>query len=183
MTVFGDPNKFALVVEQVQSWNDRDASKNGIFHFIVDRRIFPDKARVATISAELGCLSAGNALIDFPENSAIASLGAPAAFERLLNGMLPYLLMNEDDIPEDFETDYTYQASTGNLEDEGCFAFAVGVGDQVRILAAQLERTGTAEARRVRDVSEVWIKKEELTEIIVQAKSCYGECQGNGTQS
>ncbi|WP_421568834.1 immunity 42 family protein [Stenotrophomonas sp. PD6] len=171
MTVFGDPNSFALIVEKLQIWNDGAGYENGIFHFVVDQRIFPRRARVSTLSADLGCLSAGNALVDFPENDAISSLGTEDAFRFLLNGMLPYLLMDENDIPDDFETDYTYQASTNNLEDDGCFAFAIGKGNMVRILAAEIEKVPHGEARRITALSEVWIEKDEVSAIISRAKS------------
>ena len=84
--------------------------------------------------------------------------------------MLPYILMNEDEIPDDFQTDYTYQASTENLEDENCFAFAVREGRRVRILAAEIEQDCSDVGRRLVDVSEAWIDIEEVTKIIHLAK-------------
>lgn len=170
MPVFGDPNRFALIAESVHSWNEAPGAGNGIFHFLVDRRVFPRRTRVSALSADIGALSAGNALVDFPSNPAICDLDADEAFRSLLNGMLPYILMDEDEIPDDFETDYTYQASTSNLEDEGCFAFAVGTGSRVRILAAEIERDPSTGARHVVEVSEVWIEKDEVTAIIDGAK-------------
>ena len=170
MTVFGDPNNFALIVASVRLWNEEPGAGNGIFHFVVDGRVFPRRARVSALSADIGSLSSGNALVDFPENSKLHGLGADEAFRFLLNGMLPYMLMDEDEIPDDFQTDYTYQASTENLEDENCFAFAVREGHRVRILAAEIEQDCSDLGRRLVDVSEAWIDMEEVTRIIHLAK-------------
>jgi len=173
MTVFGDPNNFALIAASVQSWNERPGLGNGIFHFVVDGRLFPRRARVSALSADIGSLSSGNALVDLPENSAVSSLGADDAFRFLLNGMLPYILLDEDEIPDNFQTDYTYQASTNNLEDENCFAFAVKVGHQVRVLAAEIVLDPLAGGKRLLDVSEAWIDVKELAEIIGLAKEAF----------
>lgn len=173
MTVFGNPINFALIVKDIKIWSDGANYKNGLFHFVVDQKIFPRRARVATLSADLGCLSVGNALLDCPENEAISDFDAEGAFRGLLNGMLPYILMDEDDIPDDFETDYTYQASTGNLEDEGCLVFAVAVGSRLRILAAEVERYSHCDRYYIRDVSEVWVERDEVASIIGQAKSAF----------
>ena len=170
MTVFGDPNNFALIAASVRSWNEKPGAGNGIFHFVVDGRVFPRRARVSTLSADIGSLSPGNALVELPENSEVSSLDADDAFRFLLNGMLPYILMDEDEIPDDFQTDYTFQASTNNLEDENCFAFAVRVGNQVRVLAAEVVPDPCAEGKCLVDVSEAWIDLRELTEIIDIAK-------------
>ena len=166
MTVFGDPNNFALIAESVRSWNESSGAGNGIFHFVVDGRIFPRRTRVSALSADIGALSPGNALVDLPENSKIADLGAVDAFTLLLNGMLPYILLHEEEIPDDFETDYTYQASTCTLEDENCFAFAVRVGEHVRVLAGEVERDPSSDTRRVVDVAEACIHRNELSEMI-----------------
>jgi len=103
----------------------------------------------------------------------VSSLGADDAFRFLLNGMLPYILMDEDEIPDNFQTDYTYQASTNNLEDENCFAFAVKVGHQVRVLAAEIVLDSLAGGNRLLDVSEAWIDVKELAEIIDLAKEAF----------
>lgn len=170
MTVFGDPNNFALIAASVRSWNDEPGAGNGIFHFVVDGRVFPRRARVSALSADIGSLSKGNALVDLPENSKLHDFAADEAFRFLLNGMLPYILMDEDEIPDDFQTDYTYQASTGNLEDENCFAFAVREGHRVRVLAAEIEQDYSGAGRRLVDVSEAWVDIEEATRIIHLAK-------------
>ncbi len=87
--------------------------------------------------------------------------------------MLPYILMDEDEIPDNFQTDYTYQASTNNLEDENCFAFAMKVGHQVRVLAAEIVLDPLAGGKRLLDVSEAWIDVKEIAEIIDLAKEAF----------
>lgn len=173
MAVFGDPNNFALMVEEIQAWAGDGGHRNGLFHFVVDQNIFPRRARVATLSADLGCLSADNALLDCPENDAISDLDAESAFRLLLSGMLPHILVDEDDILDDFETDYTYQASTYNLEDEGCFVFAVAAGSKLRILAAEIERDCHGSKGWIRGVSEVWVERGEVAAIIAQANAAF----------
>lgn len=182
MPVFGDPNRFAVMVERVEHWTAPGGHQNGVFHFIVDQAIFPRSMRVATITADVGSLVAMNALVDHPEDERVIGMSPEEAFAELLGNMLPWMVKGEDDIPDDFVTDYTFQASTYNLEDAGCFAFAVASGDQVRILAADtsdLAQNGDGRGRAVSElmVSEVWIGKLELAGIIASVVKAFPPSQ------
>lgn len=169
MTVFGDPNRFAMIIEALPQWTSEGGYSNGIFHFVVDQNIFPPTVRVATLSADICCLGEGNALHDLPENQLISGMPAPQAFYEILRTMRPGYVMDEDDVPDDFISDYTYQASTYNLEEGGCYAFAVADGPRVRILAADVHRSEGSMLENSGswpDVSEVWIERWELASII-----------------
>ncbi|WP_034461066.1 Imm42 family immunity protein, partial [Buttiauxella noackiae] len=82
-------------------------------------------------------LSENNALLSPPENNALYKMDKLLAFQAMLKVMLPTLLELYVDIPDDFETDYRYQASTYNLEGDSCYVLAVGSEDKVRILGAK----------------------------------------------
>jgi len=171
MTIYGDPNIFALLIEAIPQWTSHGGHVNGAFHFIVDQQIFPKTMRVSTISADVGSLWTGNALRDLPEDGELAAAPAGAAFHRLLGRMLPALVMHEDDLPDDFVADYTHQASTHNLEDCGCFAFAVAVDQRVRILAAEVDGVSARHRDSIAagvwpDVAEAWVDRKELVEIL-----------------
>lgn len=135
--IYGDPNKFAILMDVVPDWTLDNSYKNGLFHFIIDGKFFPDSAGVATLSGDISCLSEDNALLSPPEDNALFNMDKSLAFPFMLKVMLPALLEPDSDIPDDFETDYKYQASTYNLEDESCYVFAVGSEGKIRILGAK----------------------------------------------
>lgn len=136
--IFGDPNKFAILMDYVPDWSVGSGYKNGLFHFIIIGKMFPSYASVATLNGDLDCLSDDNALITTPESEDLFKMDKLEAFTEMMNVMLPNLLYPDAEVADDFETDYRYQASTYNLEGDSCYAFAVKFIDEVRILAAKV---------------------------------------------
>ncbi|WP_437610828.1 immunity 42 family protein [Erwinia sp. V71] len=135
--VFGDPNNFAILMEPVSAWSEDAGYNNGLFHFIINGKLFPDNASVATLDGDISCLSEDSALVTIVEDKALFTADKHTAFTTMLNKMLPELLNPDADVPDDFVTDYRYQASTYNLENNMCYAFAVGHNMELRILAAK----------------------------------------------
>lgn len=135
--IFGDPNEFAILIDVVPTWTSDDSYKNGLFHFIIDGGLFPNSVRVATLGGDINCLSNDNALLSPPEDNVLFNMDKLKAFSTMLKVMLPTMLEPEVDVSGDFETDYKYQASTYNLEDDSCYVMAVGSGDNIRILGAK----------------------------------------------
>ncbi|SFD28950.1 immunity 42 family protein [Pragia fontium] len=137
--VFGDPNHFAILIEYLPQWSEVQGSfKNGLFHFCIDGRMYPDSARVATLGGDISCLSNGNALVLPITSEDIFNMGKKEAFFFLLGTMLPERVDPEIEVSDDFVTSYQYQASTYNLEDDCCYVFAVSFKDMIRILGAKL---------------------------------------------
>ncbi len=174
MAVYGDPNKFALIVERIEQWTDVKSHANGVFHFVIDQCIYPRRVRVSTLSADIGGLASDNALLSGPQCDAVGGMGAKAAFTFLLNRMRPGHLLSDDDIPDDFVDDYTYQASTDNLENDSCYVFAVGVGDEIRILGAKMESPLDDGPSLIADLAEVWVGRDEVRDIVRQVRSDFG---------
>ncbi|WP_157953023.1 immunity 42 family protein [Limnobaculum parvum] len=175
--VFGDPNNFAILMELVPPWSLEDNYKNGLFHFIIDGKLFPDSAGVATLSGDVSCLSEDNALLSPLEDSILFSLDKIEAFSTMLRAMLPTLLDPNVDVPDDFETNYSYQASTYNLEDNACYVFAVSSGDEIRILGAKTSYLSGNDIDGYKwincehlDVAEVILQKEEVHKIVNEIK-------------
>lgn len=166
--VSGDPNRFAILAEKIDCWSSGDGYANGLFHYFIDGLIFPPTANVATISGDIHCLTNGNALIDMPINDDLFVLPKKEAFEYMLGIMSPELLDPNSDIPDDFKENYKYQASTYNLENAGCYVFAVRCGDMVRIIGAKLLSIGSVQESRGErvEVCEVFLKTEEVARIV-----------------
>ncbi|MCT4706364.1 immunity 42 family protein [Enterobacteriaceae bacterium H16N7] len=178
--IYGNPNKFAILMDIVSDWTLDNSYKNGLFHFIIDGKFFPDSAGVATLSGDVSCLSEDNALLSPPEDNVLFNMDKSLAFSSMLKVMLPALLEPEADIPDDFETDYKYQASTYNLENESCYVLAVGLEGKIRILGAKTSYLyGNAQDgyewknHDVIHVYEVILLKEEIYKIVNDVKAQY----------
>lgn len=178
--VFGDPNKFAILIDYVPLWNIDSGFKNGLFHFIVEGEMFPSSASVATLGGDVGCLSDDNALITTPEDENLFKMNRLDAFSSMMRAMLPGLLDPNVDVPDDFETDYRYQASTYNLENDSCYVFSVGFMDEIRILAAKVSyldgNDNDGYEWKNYDVFKVYdviLTKKEVHHIVSQVKEKY----------
>lgn len=178
--IFGDPNKFAILMDHVASWDLDGGYKNGLFHFVVAGGIFPSYASVATLSGDVGCLSDDNALITTPENEKLFNMNKWDAFSNMMNAMLPNLLDPCAEVPDDFETDYRYQASTYNLENDACYVFCVSFMNKIRILAAKVSYlsgndTDGYEWKNISniEINEVILPKGEVHYIVSEVKKKY----------
>lgn len=175
--IFGDPNKFAILMEHVALWDLGGGYKNGLFHFVVAGRVFPSYASVATLSGDVGCLSEDNALITTPENGKLFNMNKLDAFSNMMNAMLPNLLDPSAEVSDDFETDYRYQASTYNLENDACYVFCVRLMNKVRILAAKVSCLSGNDIDGYEwknfdsiEVHEVILSKDEVHHIVSEVK-------------
>lgn len=181
--IYGDPLKFAVMVEKLSCWTAGGSYDNGLFHYIIDGVIVPDKAGVATISGEIFCLSSENSLVSFPENSELFFLSKDEAFKFMLDSMLPGFLDCEQEVfIEGNEQRYKYQASTYNIEDNGFYVFSVSSGETVRILGAKVSELfqdvkGHGEWRDVRpiNVCETFVSKQYVKCLVEEVVNEYGE--------
>ncbi len=178
--VFGDPNKFAILMDYVPIWSSEGGYKNGLFHFIIDGKFFPDSANVATLSGDISCLSDDNALITVPEDEYLFKAGKLDSFSKIMSVMLPNLLDPDAEVSDDFEADYRYQASTYNLENDTCYVFSVGFMGEIRILAAKVSHlygndTEGYEWKNYNnlEVYEVILSKDEVHRIVSEVKAKY----------
>lgn len=166
--IFGDPINFAILMKYIPQWSQKGSYKNGVFHFIIDSAIFPEVAGVATLGGDVKCMKSDNALVKPVDDSKLFHMDAKNAFLLMLESMLPAKLGIEVD--EGFVEDYRFHASSNNLEEFGCFVFAVGFKKKIRILGADLnclynEGDAVAGLELVK-VFEVIVDKEQVMEII-----------------
>ncbi|MFV0548799.1 MAG: Imm42 family immunity protein [Limnobaculum xujianqingii] len=60
--VFGNPLKFAFLIEHIPMWDGDNQFKNGLFHYCINGRIFPCEVRVATLNVDIYNLLNSNAI-------------------------------------------------------------------------------------------------------------------------
>ncbi|EDJ9214638.1 hypothetical protein GFJ52_21240 [Salmonella enterica subsp. enterica serovar Bareilly] len=178
--IFGDPNKFAILIDYVPIWSSEGGYKNGLFHFVINGKFFPDYASVATLSGDISCLSDDNALITVPEDEYLFKAEKLDSFSKIMSAMLPNLLNPDAEVSDDFEADYRYQASTYNLENDTCYVFSVGYMGQVRILAAKVSYLYGNDVEGYEwknhnnlEVHEVILSKDEVHRIVSEVKAKY----------
>ncbi|MGY2443137.1 immunity 42 family protein [Pseudomonas sp. SDO52101_S400] len=134
--IFGEPIKFAILMDCVTLWNVGGSCQNGIFHYIINSNFFPGTAQVATLGGDIHCLQTENALTNPVEDLSIFNMDSKKAFILMLEKMLPEKLGGE--VQDGFVEDYRFNAGTYNLEGFECFVFAVACGSKIRVLAADL---------------------------------------------
>ena len=177
--IFGDPHKFAILAKEIPEWTLEGSYITGLFHFIVDSKLFPDYTPASSLGTDIGvnlCESSNtptNALISQPEDALLFNMPKEEAFTKMLNAMLPYALNPDADVPCDFEEDYRYRASTPNIEDAGCYVFAVSFGSEIRVLGAKIRYLAENvidgmhwEIYENIDVYEAILPKKEILEIV-----------------
>ncbi|EJM04482.1 hypothetical protein PMI18_01376 [Pseudomonas sp. GM102] len=170
--IFGDPIKFAILMEYVPQWSEEGSYRNGMFHFILDSTILPEFASVATLGVDVRCLQFNNALVDHVEDSVLFHMDAKTAFQDMLGRMLPGRL--GIDVDDDFVNEYRFRVSSINLEEFDCFVFAVAFEDKLRIVGAKIsdDFSSPYDVEDLR-VSEVVVEKEEVAKIVAGAVGYY----------
>ncbi|GKX56137.1 hypothetical protein SOASR030_22490 [Leminorella grimontii] len=178
--IFGDPNHFSILIEYLPQWSAVGSFKNGLFHFCIDGNLYPDSARVATLGGDIFCLSEGNALISPISDERIFKMDKKEAFFLMLETMLPEFVNPDIDLSDDFVESYQYQASTYNLEDGGCYVFAVSFKDMIRILGAKLsvlkgdDKTGYRRVNIAEPyISDVVLEKNVVSDIVKSTINFY----------
>ncbi|BBH12823.1 immunity 42 family protein [Chromobacterium haemolyticum] len=133
--IFGDPYKFAVLIQCIPEWCD-DAYKNGVFHFCIDGKFFPDVIGASTIFVDAySLIDDSSPLIEFQENKGLFELDVEAAFRELLAMISPDF--NGGHESDFFEQNLQYKISTENIEEHGFIAFAVGCKSSVRVMCAK----------------------------------------------
>lgn len=135
--VIGDPYKFAVLVQNIPEWGS-DSYRNGLFHLIVDGKMFPDELSTATLDVEFGELKNSHALISFPENREIFHKKKMDAFEIMLYLAYPNYRDGDGDGRQDLGNDFRWKVSGPNAEDQGCHVFCVFCNDEARVLGAKV---------------------------------------------
>lgn len=158
--IFGNPYHFAIWTDFVPGWSE--LYKNGLFHLIINGKLYPDNIRTSTLSSDLYEITDSDcALISQPQNDEIFYLPTEIAFKRLFDLTYPEP-SEQDEYPEQI---FDYCITSSNISScGGCF-FAVSNDISLRVIGGVIQQL-------VKDESEeknVWeyIKKPLLQDITI----------------
>ncbi len=133
--IFGDPYKFAILMQHIPEWSD-GTCKNGVFHFCIDGKFFPDAIGTSTIFVDAySLIDDSSPLINFQENKGLFELDIETAFRALLAMISPDF--NRGYESDCFEQNLQYKVSTENIEEHGFIVFAVACNSSVRVMCAK----------------------------------------------
>jgi len=149
----------------MDEWSD-DTYSNGIFLLCVNGILFPERIFTATLGIEIECLKRN--LLDIPIDEELFNEEKEEAFLTIYNITFP--LWSDDD---SIENDYQYYISPIEIADYGCIIFAVNNGEQIRIMATNLNKLSYDKEKSTYDfsnvdISETFITQEEMKEMILE---------------
>ena len=147
--IIGDPYKFAVMFDEVKSWNyESDCHENGHVALCLDGKMFPNHIVNGIISTSLSHVA--EKLQNIPEDAELFSMDSAAAFERMYD--LVYLY------EPDFENDYRFELSPEIVSDAACFAFVVNDRETSRHIFDGIE------------VTEIRLDDSEISDVVKQIK-------------
>lgn len=155
--LIGDPYKFAIFINTVKEWNIDDTFYSGVLLFSVDGGLFPKEIFNTTLIFEIQQLKEN--LMNIGADERLYHMPKDEAFAEIYNITFS----------EDTDNDYRFDITPCEFSDHNCYVFAVGNGEQVRILAASDLNYITEESRHEIEninVSEAVVNIDELNEII-----------------
>ena len=156
--ILGDPYKFAILIDPVESWNTDDTFCNGLLFLCVNGNIYPKGIETATLQHEIELLK--DNLSKLATDKRLYDLPPQQAFVEIYNITFPENV--------DIDNDYRFDINPTSLADNDCFVFAVSDGANVRILASKLDYEPENSRHKLQGISvdEAIISVAELKEII-----------------
>lgn len=157
--ILGNPYKFAVLIDPIESWNTDDTFCNGVLFLCVSGNIYPKEIETATLRYEVELLK--RSLSKLETNQRLYNLPPQQAFMEIYNITFPENV--------DVDNDYRFDISPTSLADNNCFIFAVCYGANVRILASKLDYELENSRHKLKgiSISEAIISVTELEEIIL----------------
>lgn len=154
--ILGNPYKFAVLIDPVESWNTDDTFCNGVLFLCVNGNIYPKEIETATLRYEVELLK--HNLSKLETNQRLYNLPPQQAFIEIYNITFP----------ENVDNDYRFDISPTSLADNNCFIFAVCYSANVRILVSKLDYELENSRHKLQGISvnEAIISVTELKEII-----------------
>ena len=80
--IFGNPYEFAVLIEYVPEWST-ETFRYGLFHFMLDGKMFPDELVTSTLDVDLRDFLGYSALVSPPENCEIFKMSKEEAFNLM----------------------------------------------------------------------------------------------------
>lgn len=154
--IIGDPYKFAILFQRIETWNRNLTDNNGVFALCINGKIFPSEIINAIIPISIRDIK--KSLINIPINEKIFDMDTKDSFNTL------YKLV----YPESDNNDYRYQLSVTEMNDENCLVFATQGRGKIKILASKLEYNFEESTHLLDDaiITEIILEKNDIDEII-----------------
>lgn len=156
--IIGDPCIFSISLEIVNEWNIDNSFNNGILFLYVNGRVFPKRIISTTLNTEVYELTQN--LQNVRINTDIFQMKKNDAFIRIYK-----LVFSENYVTEN---DYSYDVTPFALADDNCFVFMVSNGQEIRILATQLQYLVEESVHSLKnlEIEEAYISVEKMHEIL-----------------
>jgi hypothetical protein len=158
--ILGNPYKFAVLIDPIESWNTDDTFCNGLLFLCVNGNIYPKEIETATLRYEVELLK--HNLSNLATNQRLYDLPPQQAFVEIYNFTFPKNV--------DVDNDYRFDISPTSLADNNYFLFAVcdSTNTSARILASTLDYELENSRHKLQGISvnEAIISVAELREII-----------------
>ena len=162
--IFGNPDKFAFLIEKVPEWCG-NGFVNGLLYIYVNGEMFPKKLYTTTLS-DLWSLF-DYAFTNPPKDERLYALPDDELFAELRRLRFPEYFTDDEDADEDYRYDIEYY----EIGDWGYDIFAVSNGENVRVLIGHWEnresfelvnstRITLSEFTKLRDEFSEYYKKE-----------------------
>ncbi|MBI0329327.1 immunity 42 family protein [Burkholderia plantarii] len=130
--LIGDPRKFAIWFDSVESWSD-ERFRNGCFsYFIGGEIIFSTRS---TIDVDINGLRNFSCLKNSIENELLFNLSACQAYDRLYEITFP-------SIESGNVNDFSYYVTTESLSDDGYSVFLVEFESKAKLIFGRAEGVG-----------------------------------------
>ena len=136
--IIGDPYKFAFIIDLVPYWNEQYNTKNGIFFFCMEGKLFPKEIDTAALDTDIYYFFEyqPSSLVTLPVNIFLFNMDKITAFKQMHNLSYPEILDLSD--VNDIIIYENHKCSTLTIEDNHYYFYAVSNGNQVRILGAEI---------------------------------------------
>lgn len=155
--LFGNPEKFAFVIEKVPEWSD-ESFANGLLYVFIKWEMYPNEVRNTTLSDDLQCLLAKEypyGMYYLVNDKELYALSDKKLFAELRRLRCPWLLDDEDS-----DDDYRFDLELPELSLANYRLFAISNGKYVRILIGHWDNPESFEL-----VNSVRIPLKEFTKI------------------
>lgn len=151
--IFGNPDKFAFLIEKVPEWCD--GFVNGLLYIYVNGEMFPKKLYTTTLSDVWSLFD--YAFTNPPKDEWLYALPDDELFAELRRLRFPEYFTDDEDEDEDYrydiEYDYRYDIEYYEIGDWGYNIFAVSGGENVRILIGHWENSDNFELVNSSEIS------------------------------
>lgn len=147
--LLGDPYKFAIDFEKVETWNVDDTFCNGILMFFLNGEIFPKQVITTPLNYERIHLK--NCWKNIVIDTKLFHMPKLEAFKKIHDFIFPE--------NTDADNDYRFDITPSSFEEDSCHIYAVSDGHKVRILGAKLQY--------IREISKYDLKNLSVSETVI----------------